>query len=145
MRAGEIWEIQTNSGYAREAVIVAAHEGYCTCLALTDNPCGYLVISRKQQYTDCGKLQYIFNDQFTEFVKKMPDSEFAALKDAVAEKLGIDQKTVEVPVEVTPPPMILPEVREGTVEIFSEELATAKAEAKIFKDLYEKLLAKMLG
>ena len=144
MKAGEIWEIQTNSGYTREVVVVAAHEGYCTCLTLTDNPCGYLVISRKQQYTDCGRLQYIFNDQFTEFVKKMPDNEFAALKDAVAEALGIEQKTVEVPVEKI---VEIPSSAASAahyVDTF-EELATAKAEAGIYKDLYEKLLAKVMG
>lgn len=145
MKAGEIWEFETNNGYTKEVVILAPHDGYCTVLMLTDYDDGYPVISRGQKYTDVGRMSYCFNDTFTKFIKVMPDKAFEDLMAEVAKALGIEQKTVEVPVEKIVEVPAPGAIQIPSVEFFSEELATARAEAGIYKDLYEKLLAKMIG
>ena len=140
MKAGEIWEIEKNNGTTAEVVILAAHEGYCTVLSLTDFDSGYPVISKEQKFTDVGRMQYAFNDTFTFFIKVMNDKAFDDLMAAVADGLGIKQKIIEVPVEkvveVAAPVQYVDNVG---------ELTKAKAEAEIYKGLYEQLLVKMLG
>lgn len=143
MKAGDIWEVEMNNGTSKEVVILAARNGYCTVLVLGDYNDGYPVISREQKYTDVGRVQYIFNDSFTNFVKQLSDVVFADLKAAVAEALGIEQKTVEVPVET-----VIEKVVEVPVPMrcsdSTAELVAAKAEANVYKNLYEQLLGKLL-
>ena len=86
-------------------------------------------------YADCCMVAFAQHDRFGNYLRTVKNDEMAKIDEGVAKCLGFEQKVVEKLVEVTPPPMVLP----------SEELATAKAEAKIFKDLYEKLLAKVVG
>lgn len=152
---GEIFEYNTNNGESKKALVLSAdfrkESRYISILVLQDEPKGMVNVPIRTaggiMYADCGLVSFCSNDRLGDYLRVATDEEMQQIDESVARCLGIESKTVEVEkiVEVTPPPMILPEANEGTVEIFSEELATAKAEAKIFKDLYEKLLEKMIG
>lgn len=154
---GEIFEYEhMGSGVIKKALVVAAdfrkNDRFISIIILTDEPKGKINVPINCQgimYADCGMVSFATNDRLMDYIRTATADEMAQIDEGIAKCLGLEQKTVEVPVEkvveVTPPPMVLPEVHEGTVEFFSEELATAKAEAKIFKDLYEKLLEKVMG
>lgn len=154
---GEIFEYEeVGRMTTRKALILSAdfrsNDRWHSVILLTEEPKGKInaqIICEGMMYADCGMVSFASADRLGRYIRTATAEEMAQIDECVAKCLGIEQKTVEVPVEkiveVTPQPMILPEANEGAVEFFSEELATAKAEAKIFKDLYEKLLAKVMG
>lgn len=154
---GEIFEYEMKDRYeTKKALVVSANfragGRYISIIVMTDEPKGEVsvpIVCQGMMYADCGMVSFATDDRLGNYIRSASAEEMAQIDEGIARCLGIEQKTVEVPVEkiveVTQPPMVLPEANEGTVEFFSEELATAKAEAKIFKDLYEKLLAKVMG
>ena len=148
-KRGEIFEVEMNNSiYTKKALVVSADfrsgENYLNVIVLTDEPKGNInvpIICEGKMYADCGMVSFITSNRLLRFIRKAREDEMAQIDEGVAKCLGLEQKVEkELIAKVTPPPMVL-SVAEET---FSEELATAKAEANIYKDLYEKLLAKML-
>lgn len=147
---GEIFEYSTNNGESKKALVLSAdfrkESRYISILVLQDEPKGMVNVPIRTaggiMYADCGLVSFCTNERLGDYLRVATEEEMQQIDESVARCLGIEQKTVEV----TPPPMTLLSAEEdANAEFFSEELATAKAEAKIFKDLYEKLLAKMIG
>lgn len=142
-KRGEIFEYEeVNKGTYRKALILSADfrstEKWQSIILLNEEPKGRInvpIVCEGMMYADCGVVSFGIAERLGNFIKKATEEEMKQIDEGVAKCLGFEQKVVEKLAEVTPPPMVLP----------SEELATAKAEAKIFKDLYENLLAKVMG
>lgn len=157
-KRGEIFEYSTNNYEKRKALILSAdfrkEIRYISIVLLQDDAKGVINVPIKTvggtMYADCGLVSFCTNDRLGNFLKAATDDEMAKIDEGVAKCLGIEQKTVENIVEVpTVKTLELPAgvKYERVVEVAdnTEELAAAKAEANVYKNLYEQLLAKMIG
>lgn len=141
-KRGEIYEYEMQNGKGiKYALIVSANfrtnNGYLNIIVLTDEEkeeaYSVPIVCGGMMYADCGMVSFGLKNRIGNYIRSATDAEMKLIDEGIAKCLGIEQKAVEKVVEVP--------VKDNT----SEELATAKAEAKIFKDLYEKLLAKVMG
>lgn len=145
---GEIYEYEeTKKGTHKKALILSAdfkkNNRWQNVLFLNEEPKGQInvpIACEGLMYADCGFVSLAISENFGRFIRKAREEEMAQIDEGVAKCLGLEQKVAKEFIdEVTLQAMVLP------TEEPSEELATAKAEAKIYKDLYEKLLAKVMG
>lgn len=152
-KRGEIFEYEMRDrGDVKMALVVSADfrasDRYISVIVLNENPVGEVtvpIVCRGKMYADCGMVSFAHTDRILEFVRKATDEEMAQIDAGIMECLGLNDISIPtVSVAEAMKPMLVKEA-EPKVEIFSEELATAKAEANVYKDLYEKLLDKMLG
>ena len=131
--------INNKTGQEREYLIVKVHDKFSTVLMLTtDESLRYSVMCNGMRYYHPGYIQYIFNDNLTEFVRSLKNKEFEEVKKNIAETLGISIEPVEVIKEV--PVEVIKEVQPSN----REALSAAVTEAKIYKELYEKLFEKVV-
>lgn len=138
-KTGEIWGFETNNGIMREAIILKDHGQYSTVLPLfdTDNgSCDVTVNCRGQKFTSTGKMQYVFENRFTLYIRTLTAEEFGEIMDKVAESLGLQRKEVikEVVKEVPK------EVKTTVIADNSEELARVQAQLEVYKTMYNDLL-----
>ena len=86
-QAGEIWE----STMGKEFLILKNHGGFCTTLALNDNPHEKTieVVSRTVRYTNPSMVGYSFNNCLSAFIKTVPDEKYMDIMQAVGERLGV--------------------------------------------------------
>lgn len=147
MKHGEIWEIQQNNGQFKNVVVLASHNDIAQVLHISEYGGDNSIEVNYQgiSFTDPRKIQYAFNDNFTNYIRTLKDEEFEAIMDAVAEGLGLAtsyEKAVEPVQEEWHP---IPEVLDRLpFDGESEELIKAKTERDVYKDLYEKLLADVM-
>lgn len=89
-QAGEIWE----STMGKEFLILKNHDGYCSTLALNDNPHPQTmeVVSRTLKHTNPGMVGYTFNNQLSAFVKTVPEETYLDIMQAVGDRLGVKIK-----------------------------------------------------
>ena len=89
-QAGEIWE----STMGKEFLILKNHGGFCTTLALNDNPHEKTieVVSRTVRYTNPSMVGYSFNNCLSAFIKTVPDEKYLDIMQAVGERLGVTIK-----------------------------------------------------
>lgn len=128
------------TGGDREYIVLAVHDRIATVLMLnTDEELPCSCKGSTMKYYHPGYLQYIFLNIFTGFVRTLTDSEFTEVKQNVADALSIDCIVKEVVKEV--PVEVIKEVQVGS----NAELMEAKAESKVYKDMYERLLARVMG
>ena len=120
-KPGEIW--LTSQG--KEYLVLKNHGQMSTVLALMDtsrDSDNVPVISRQMKYTNPAMVQYMFNANFGEYVKSIPDSDLQHILDAVAKKLGFtNERSQDKPKS-------------------PEEEVTAA----VYKQMYDELLAKVL-
>lgn len=142
-KRGEVYEYEMQNGMVKSALIVSAdfraNNGYLNVIVLTDDEkeeaYSVPIVCGRMMYADCGMVSFALKNRIGNYIRSATDAEMKLIDEGIAKCLGIEQKAVEKVVEVP--------VKQS--DNTSEELATAKAEAKIFKDLYEKLLAKVMG
>lgn len=146
-KRGDIIWYETHSGKFKKALIVSAdyRKGsfYQSIIVLTDEPKtedSVPVVCGGMMYVDCGMVSFAQIDRINEYIRTASDEEMAQVDEILAKNLGIERKTVKVPKDNVA-------VVESKLELakVSKELTKAKAEVGIYKDLYESLLAKMLG
>lgn len=145
---GEIFEYEmVNRNEVKKALVVSAdfrrNERHISIIVLNDEPKGQVnvpIVCQGKMYADCGMVSFATNDRLGDFIRKATETEMAQIDEGIAKCLGIEQKTVveTIKKEVPVPAPTVPK------SVF-EELAITKAEANIYKNLYEQLLAKMLG
>lgn len=126
-------------------MVLSVHDTYSTVLMLYNNetmPYGVNCLGMK--YTEPGMVQYMYHDKFKSFIRSMKDDEFSDLMQAVVDALGYDA-LVAKPEKVDEKPNLEPETTNTGVEWFSEELAQAKAERNVYKELYDNLISSMLA
>lgn len=151
-KRGEIFEIEMNNRPdTKKALVVSADfrsgENYLNVIVLTDEPKGNVnvpIVCEGKMYADCGMVSFITSNRLLRFIRKAREDEMNQIDEGIAKCLGLEMKDVGLPTESIAK-IVAPMIAEPSVEVFSEELATAKAEANIYKDLYEKLLAKVMG
>ena len=152
-KRGEIFEYEMRDrGDTKMALVVSAdfraNDRFINIILLNENPVSEVtvpIVCRGQMYADCGMVSYAHTDRMLDFVRKATDEEMAQIDEGILECLGLERK--ELPEAKIPEfkEIALMPMQEPKVEIHSEELATAKAEANIYKGLYEQLFHKMIG
>ena len=151
-KRGEIFEIEMNNRPdTKKALVVSADfrsgENYLNVIVLTDEPKGNInvpIVCEGKMYADCGMVSFVTSNRLLRFIRQARQEEMAQIDEGVAKCRGLEMIDVGLPTESIAE-IVAPIIAEQSVEYFSEELATAKAEANIYKDLYEKLLAKVMG
>lgn len=158
---GEIFEYSTNNGESKKALVLSAdfrkESRYISILVLQDEPKGMVNVPIRTaggiMYADCGLVSFCTNERLGDYLRVATDEEMQQIDESVARCLGIEQKTAEIIKEVPVLPMESKTVisadaikteQKLAVEAV-EELAAAKAEANVYKNLYEQLLARMIG
>lgn len=86
MKHGEIWEIQQNNGQFKNVIVLASHNDIAQVLHISEYGGDYSIEVNCQgiSFTDPRKIQYAFNDNFTNYIRTLKDEEFEAIMDAVA-------------------------------------------------------------
>jgi hypothetical protein len=150
-KRGEIFEYEMKDrGDVKMALVVSAdfraNDRFINIIILNENPVGEVtvpIICRGQMYADCGMVSFAHTDRMLDFVRKATDEEMAQIDAGIMECLGLERK--KLPEAKIPEFKEIALMPEPKVETYSEELAMAKAEANIYKGLYEKLLEKVVG
>lgn len=159
---GEIFEYETVRSEIKKALIVSADfrakSKYLSIIILSEDVKGenmVPIVCEGMMYADCGMVSFAANDRLSNFIRKATDAEMQQIDDGIIRCLGIEPKVVEVEKNVGIPTIPVERTFEMTVDGVHaesklaieavEELATAKAEANVYKSLYEQLLARMLG
>lgn len=87
-KAGEVW----SSTQDKLFLVLKNHGEFCTVLGLNEynrkNECLPVTVEYTL-YTNPGMTAYLFNTAFAEYVKRIPDEEYMAIMDAVAEALAV--------------------------------------------------------
>lgn len=94
VKAGEVWT--ANDG--REEVLILRNQGtFCNCLTLTDSAkddqC-IEIMSAGVMYTNPGMVKYLFNSRLGAFVQRLPEDEFAKVRETVEAAMGFG-KTID--------------------------------------------------
>ena len=157
MKQGEIWEIHMSNGTYRNAIVLAAHDDIAQIVQLGDASNSHSIEVNCQgiMYTDPRRVQYTYNDTFTNYIRTLKSEEFEQIMNAVADYLGLSAQTAEEAVEpVNYQEDFNDKVRKSAVEftangltfnpIESDELIRAKTERDVYKGLYEKLLESVM-
>lgn len=88
-KSGEIWT--ANDG--REEVLILKNQGsFCNCLSMTDKSMDkecIEIVSAYTMYTNPGMVKYVFNHRLGTFVQRLPEDEFAKVREAVEDALSI--------------------------------------------------------
>lgn len=156
---GEIFEYeQVGRGDIRKALIVSAdfrkNDKYISVILLNEEPKGNInvpIVCQGQMYADCGMVSFAANDRLSNYLKTATAEEMAQIDEGIAKCLEIKMPKNVITFEKHHKELEelrnrlencqLAEVKNNYVQ----ELAAARAEAGIYKNLYEQLLAKMLG
>lgn len=154
---GEIYEYEMNNNMGiKKALIVSANfrngYGYLNIIVLTDEEKrdAYTVpiVCTGMMYADCAMVSFGRKHQLGNYIRTATDAEMKQIDEGIAKCLGIEIEPVymdsneeieRLQHELKKCNNIIP-VCDNT-----EELMQAKAEAGIYKNLYEQLLAKMIG
>lgn len=93
-RPGEIW---TNKDITKCWLVLQTRDNVCSTLLLgkeaKEN--SIQVMARVPMYTDPVMIGYTFTDMMTAFVKKVPEDNFRAVKEAVAKAMGLTHTATE--------------------------------------------------
>lgn len=152
-KRGEIFEYEMTSGReTKMALVVSAdfrkNDRYINVILLTDEPKGQvnvpIVAGGGMMYADCGMVSFASNDRLGNYRRCATKAEMEKIDEGIAKCLGIESKTVEVP-EAKAVEHPMPAAPVAQYADTFEELATARIEANVYKNLYEQLLAKMIG
>lgn len=140
---GEIYEAESKAGGNMYVLVVSADfrggdEMLSIIKLLTDQkgPDDVAISCHGIRYASPRAVQYIFRPSILNFVRMATEEEMNAVNVQIARYLGLDmpkeivkEKAIEKPAEVAEDHGV------------REELIEAKTEAKIYKDLYERLIA----
>lgn len=93
-KEGDIWT--TFDG--REKVLILRNQGTLSnCLSLTDKASDARCIEIDGAgYTNPGMVKYLFHQRLGKFVRKIPDEEFAQVREAVEDALGFRKPEVKI-------------------------------------------------
>lgn len=143
---GDLFTYNIN-GEEKMALVVSSDirktDKYINVIVLNDEPKGMLYFSVTTpsgiKYADCGMVSFSLTTRMGNFLKSISFDEMKRIDEGILQMLGLDylqkEKVVEKPIEVI----------KGGSETCAAELAQAQAEAKVYKEMYEKLLEKVMG
>lgn len=162
-RKGEIYEVETLHGY-RKALILSAEDRednrYVNIIVMNENQMfdnEIPIVCRGIMFASCEKISLTHRDKIGNFIKIATDDEMAQIDAGIARSLGIEPKTEYITKEIQAAEPESNEVKKAedeeagyiklTVAEFEEMVASkteAELKAKIYKDLHEKLLDKVM-
>lgn len=159
---GEIWEVIVgNSNEYKAALVLSAgyraNDKRVSIILLEDieRRDSVPVVCQGMKYVDCTYVSFCYADKFETFIKCATENEMKAIDAGVAKALGLEMQDLGMPTESIAE-VIAPMVAEdqddaNLVKIAAEELGRCtvelekvKAQASIYKDLYEQILAKVM-
>lgn len=151
VKQGDIVEYETMGGNYRIALVVSAdfkNKGkFISIIALQDEEksdvCVPIVTRQGIMYADCGLISFTVHDKITDLTKSATGAEMERVLSMIAYCLDIKSETAAEP-KIVEKVVEVP-VKEQSPAAGLEELIQARAEAKIYKDLYEKLLTRIAG
>lgn len=95
-KSGDIWT--TYNG--QSAVLILCNQGtFCNVLTLLDTHKHSRMMEINgmvTHYTDPAMVHYLFNERLGRFVQRLPEDEFAKVREAVEDAMGFGGKAVEV-------------------------------------------------
>lgn len=159
---GEIWEIETANGSAREVLLVQCFDDYAAALTLTDYQPNHTYMQIKSQdlkYMDCGRLGYVFYDKFVKFIRMVSDEELKEIQYRIASALDLPALEAAEAAESAPTPVDAetdtatqpqdnaPESKCELQQLLMDsalELQGMTRERDVYKELYNQLLGKLL-
>lgn len=146
-KAGEIWTVNSN-GVEKEVLIIKNHGKHCNVLTLLDeckNNWCIEVKSRSLKYTDPRMMQYLFNENFSQFVKALTGEEFDTVLDDIEDAMGLNIYRADA--EDAKDEL---EAAKNRIKHLEEELEkernrkVAPAEMAMYKHLYDELIDKLI-
>lgn len=147
-KRGDIIWYETYGGKFKQALIVSAdyrkNNLYQSIICLTEEPKtedSVPIVCGGMMYVDCGMVSFAPLDRINDYIRTASAEEMAQVDAILAKNLGIER--IEKAAKTQADTVAIVETKFELAKV-SEELTTAKAEASIYKDLYEKLLAKMI-
>lgn len=160
-RRGEIfeYEMKDRSENAIALVVSAdfrANDRFLSVIVLKDEPKGKVNVPIRcnaMMYADCGMVAFADSDRMLNFIRIATEEEMQQIDEGIAKCLGIEQQVSIVESEAvpeTPKKTGFEEFKEIYLKTSEkvqqmEDIATAKAEANVYKNLYEQLLEKVMG
>ena len=147
---GEIFEIETNRGESRKALIVSANfrknNRFQSVIILTDEPKSedaVPIVCEGMMYADCGMVSFTSEDRIINYIRTAREEEMEQIDEGIATCLGIELETIIVEKKKEPEEWVIP--HEQMVKITVEEFVKAQTEAETYKDLYNQILSKVLS
>lgn len=144
IKTGEVWEIESTNGNMYIAVIIADDGNVVNFIRLIDSDTSnsdFEVNCRGIMYGSSRMVQYCFCQKVKTYIRTLSGEEYEEIMQKVADSLGIEgtERVIEKVIEKEAEPVEL------EVIAFDAELEKTKAQLEVYKDLYEKLLQKMVG
>lgn len=140
---GDIFRVKTTNGNEKEIVVLSVHDRYCTVLMLSDNDkLPFAITCNGVKHTDPGQLQYVYNDNLTNYIRSMTKPDFTGLMQAVIDSLGYNAPT-NAAAEQNNEVSFIPPVADDTLwdNETLEELIKTRAERDVYKQLCEKFIS----
>ena len=94
-KSGDIW----TTGNGQSVVLILRNQGtLCNVLTLLDTHKHSKMMEingMETYYTDPSMIHYLFNERLGQFVQRLPEDEFAKVREAVEEVMGFGGKAVD--------------------------------------------------
>jgi len=152
---GELFEYEMrNTGESKVALVVSAdfrsNDRFLNVIVLTDEPKGEVNVAITTNYgimyADCGMVSFATNDRLINYLKHVKSEEMEQIDAGIAKCLGIESLVIEKEViKEVPNEAVIPMEHTDLSVDLSMDLAAAKKEAEVYKNLYEALLSKVMG
>ena len=150
---GDIFEYKLSTGEMKLAVIVSpdwrSDDRYVNVICMTDELKGDISVPVSTvhglMYADCKMVSFADTRRLDSFVQSVKEAEMQKIDEGIAECLGIEPQVIEKEVVKEVIKEVPKEVVKEVATTDRVELAKAKAEADVYKSLYEQLLAKVMG
>ena len=139
-KRGRIFEYDVKPGDTKTALIVSADhragDDWLNIIILSDERKHETNIPVAGRYADCGAVSFAWANRFGGYIDKASEAEMRKIDAGIMTALGLESKAEQTKASVTPSP----EPRN-----FAVELSEAKTEARIFRELYERLQGILAG
>lgn len=142
-KRGRIFEYDVKPGDTKTALIISADhragEDWLNIIILTDERRSETNIQVAGLYADCGAVSFAWANRFGGYIDKANDAEMRLIDAGIMTALGLEKQpgiVMENDRVVIPPA----ETRTDGVE-----LAKAQTEARVYRELYDRLLAVVAG
>lgn len=140
-KRGRIFEYDVKPGDTKTALIVSADhragDDWLNIIILADERKSDTNIPVAGFFADCGAVSFAWANRFGGYIDKASDAEMRNIDAGIMYALGLESKSEQKTVSVTPPP--------SEPQNFAVELAEAKTEARIYRELYERLMGDFAG
>lgn len=139
-KRGQIYEYEVKPGDMRLALVVSADfrskDDVLNVIILGDEYSNSNCIHLDNNIADCNMVSFAWASRIGKYIGQATDDQMQRVDAAIMRCLGLSRKAEEAPKAITPPA----ETRTDGVE-----LAKAQTEARVYRELYDRLLAVVAG